>query len=107
MMSQLTRWGFVTLLAGTAFAQAQDTPSPKFEMTDVHVSPKAPNQFMRVTPPRNGRYEIHNVTMVDLIRTAYDFTPDKILGGPSWLEMNHFDVIAKVPAEWWDRARRC
>ncbi len=37
--------------------------------------------------------------MVDLIRTAYGFDPDKIVGGPSWLEMNRYDVAARVPAD--------
>lgn len=35
--------------------------------------------------------------MIDLISTAYGFDADKILGGPGWLEMDRFDVIAKVP----------
>ena len=35
--------------------------------------------------------------MLDLIRIAYGFDPDKVLGGPSWLGMDRFDVIAKVP----------
>ena len=38
-------------------------------------------------------------SIVDLIRIAYGYPPDRILGGPSWLEMNRFDVIAKVPAD--------
>jgi len=37
--------------------------------------------------------------MVDLIRTAYGYQSDKILGGPSWLELDRFDVLAKVPPE--------
>jgi uncharacterized protein (TIGR03435 family) len=37
--------------------------------------------------------------MVDLIRIAYGFDSDKILGGPSWLEMDRFDVIAKLPPD--------
>jgi uncharacterized protein (TIGR03435 family) len=47
---------------------------------------------------RGGVYELKNATMVDLIRIAYGFDPDKVLGGPSWLEMDRFDVRAKVPA---------
>jgi uncharacterized protein (TIGR03435 family) len=80
-----------------AFGQAPDT-AVKFEVADVHVSPKAPNQFFRSAPIRHGRYEIKNATMVDLVRTAYGFDADKVLGGPSWLEMDRFDVIAKTPA---------
>jgi uncharacterized protein (TIGR03435 family) len=84
--------------AWLAFGQPAETP-PKFEIADVHVSPKptSQNQFIRTGPVRNERYEIKYATMVDLVRLAYGVTPDKILGGPSWLEMNHFDILAKVP----------
>jgi uncharacterized protein (TIGR03435 family) len=45
-----------------------------------------------------SRYELKNATMVDLITTAYGVDDDKVLGGPTWLEMDRFDVIAKAPA---------
>jgi uncharacterized protein (TIGR03435 family) len=35
--------------------------------------------------------------MLDLIRTAYGLDPEKVVGGPNWLEMDRFDVFAKVP----------
>jgi uncharacterized protein (TIGR03435 family) len=48
--------------------------------------------------PRNGRFEIRNATMLDLVRTAYSVEPEKVVGGPNWLGSDRFDVIAKVPA---------
>ncbi len=72
---------------------------PKFEAADVHSSAKAQNPFMRTTPVRDRRYQVKNATMVDLIRIAYGFDTDKILGGPNWLELDRFEVIGKVPAE--------
>ena len=44
------------------------------------------------------RYEIRNATLVDLVRTAYGVDADKVLGGPSWLELDRFDVTAKAPS---------
>ena len=58
----------------------------------------SPNPYMEVTPPHDGRYEFHSASMIDLIQAAYGFGFDRILGGPSWLEMDRFEVIAKVPA---------
>jgi len=91
-----------TILVGCAgclaFSQSTEAP-PKFEIADVHVSPKTVNPFVRTGPVRGGRYEVKYATMVDLIRIAYAFDADKILGGPSWLEMDRFDVIAKAPAD--------
>jgi uncharacterized protein (TIGR03435 family) len=47
---------------------------------------------------RGGRYDIRNATMLDLVRTAYSMDDDsKVQGGPSWLELDRFDVIAKAP----------
>jgi uncharacterized protein (TIGR03435 family) len=56
-------------------------------------------QFGRTAPVRGGRYEVKTASMVDLIRIAYGYDADKILGGPSWLEMDRFEVIGKVPAD--------
>jgi uncharacterized protein (TIGR03435 family) len=37
-------------------------------------------------------------TMVDLVRIAYGLDADKVVGGPSWVELDRFDVLAKAPA---------
>ncbi len=79
-------------------AQPVETP-PKFEAADVRVSAKTTFPRVRTGPVHGGRYEIKTATMVDLIKIAYDFDTDKVLGGPNWLEMDRFDVIAKVPAD--------
>jgi len=80
-----------------ALSQASE-PAPRFEIADVHASAKAVNPFVRNVPVRGGRYEVKNATMVDLIRIAYGYDANKILGGPNWLEMDRYDVAAKVPA---------
>jgi uncharacterized protein (TIGR03435 family) len=80
-----------------AFGQTGE-PLPKFEAADIHPSAKSLNAFPRSSQVRNGRFEVKNATMVDLIRMAYGFDPDKVVGGPNWLELDRFDVAAKVPA---------
>ena len=94
MISRLV-WAGLVLGCGVVFGQ---TPA-RFEIADVHVTPKAlANAFMEANPPRNGRFEFHSASMIDLIQLAYGFDDDKILGGPSWLEMDRFEVIAQAPA---------
>jgi uncharacterized protein (TIGR03435 family) len=78
MMRSMTHASLAALLSNAAFGQAA---SPQFEIADVHASPKTTNAFVRSGPVRNGRHEIRQATMVDLIRIAYGFDNDKILGG--------------------------
>jgi uncharacterized protein (TIGR03435 family) len=79
-----------------ALAQSTDTPQ-RFEIADVHVSPKTRNAFLRGPAIRGGRYEIHTATLVDLVAAAYGVKNATVFGGPNWLEQARFDVIAKVP----------
>src|SRR5215469_13200533 len=85
----------LVLVCGAAFAQS----GPSFEAADVRVSPP-PNRFnvnLRGPFVRAGWYEMRNATMLDLIRTAYSIDGDRIYGGPDWLEMDRYDMIAKLP----------
>ncbi len=99
-MSLNIRVSFLAVAACcVAFGQAPASEArPKFEAVDAHVSAKTPNAFVRTTS-RGGRYQVKTATMVDLIRIAYGYDTDKILGGPSWLEMDRFDVTGKIPDE--------
>jgi uncharacterized protein (TIGR03435 family) len=74
------------------------TAQTTFNTADVHVSPKTPYPAIR-TSLRAGRFDVHHATMVDLIAVAYGVEPDKVLGGPSWLETDRFDIAAVVSAE--------
>ena len=84
------------LLLVVGFAQSKP-PQPIFEFADVHPSPRTMNPFMR-SVLRGGRYELLNANMVDLIRTAYGVDPEKVVGGPHWVEFDRFDVIAPAPS---------
>lgn len=69
-----------------------------FEAADIHMSARATNTpFLTGGIFRGGRYAVHNATMLDLIAAAYGVDSDKVLGGPAWLEVNRYDVIAKAP----------
>ena len=65
---------------------------------DVHASSPSALAQLSVSGPKNGRYELRNATMVDLITKAYNVTDDKVVGGPNWLGSDRFDVIAKTPS---------
>jgi uncharacterized protein (TIGR03435 family) len=86
----------MALVAAPVFAQAAAT-APSFDIADVHAGSRNPGVGMTGGQLRDGRYELHNATMVDLIRTAYSVDAERVLGGPSWLELDTFTVIAKAP----------
>ncbi len=42
------------------------------------------------------RYMMRQSTMLDLIAEAYNLDPTNVQGGPSWLERDRYDIIAKT-----------
>jgi uncharacterized protein (TIGR03435 family) len=85
----------IAVLCSAAFGQ---NAFEAFETADVHVSAPAANPTMRGGALRGGRFEVRTATMVNLISFAYEMEADKVLGGPSWLDWDRFDVAAKAPA---------
>jgi uncharacterized protein (TIGR03435 family) len=88
---------FACLLLLSAAAFAQPGTAPKFNVADVHPSPH--NSLPAVRGPffGDGRYEVRYATMVDLIHLAFGVDPERVFGGPSWLEFDRFDVLAIAP----------
>ena len=92
-------WGVwsVSVLAQSAPA----TPRLEFDAASVKPNPSssAPQGF-DVRTLAAGELRITATTLRELIRLAYgaDFirTQDQLVGGPSWLNVDRFDVIAKV-----------
>lgn len=82
------------LTIAPAFAQAP----AQFQVSSIQVSTR-PQPGMRGGILRGNRYELRNATMVDLIRTAYNVAPEKITGGPAWLEWYRWDVAALAPED--------
>ena len=89
--------GLIALLSATALTQTPD-PKPAFDAADIFVRGRSANANPVMTGGviRNGRYDLRNATMVELVTTAYSVTPEAVVGGPSWLEMKRFDIVAKV-----------
>ncbi len=85
---------------GTSINTAAGAPNT-FELAEVHVSPRATWVKTTATALQGGflnagRYELHRATMLDLIKTAYAVDPDKIYGGPSWLDYDKFEIVART-----------
>src|SRR5215469_1546822 len=86
----------LSMAAAVGLCAAQSfRESPEFESADVHSIPLA-QQAVVQSSSTGDRYEIRYATMSDFIRLAYGFEPDKITGGPNWLELDQFDMAAKM-----------
>jgi uncharacterized protein (TIGR03435 family) len=82
--------------ATTGIAQQPAPAKPTFTIADVHDSPQHRFPFSNGFELSGNRYLVHQSTLVDLIAHAYDVDAEMVQGGPSWLEMKRFDVVAKA-----------
>ena len=82
------------ILCGLAFAQEKPVV---FDSADVHVSAPSMNPTFRGGALRGGRFDVRTATMTDLISYAYELDQTYVIGGPSWLDWDRFDVLAKAP----------
>lgn len=86
----------VIFFAGAVRGLAADN-LPAFEVTDIRESKHVADPAMSGGVLR-GRYEVRTANMVELISAAYGVEAEKVQGGPSWLEIDRFDISAKAPA---------
>ena len=52
-----------------------------------------------ITMQSNNRFVEKAYTLKLLIAAAYDLNPRTISGGPSWIESDHYDIVAVTPGE--------
>jgi uncharacterized protein (TIGR03435 family) len=96
---------FAYLIFAVLFSLPSIAQSPKpevrksgastFEVADVHPSPHRDSPYMRASMAHD-RLALRDATMVDLIAIAYNVDPLSVLQGPAWLELDHFDILAKA-----------
>ena len=82
---------FVVAMAATL------TAADAFDVASVKPSTGAIDEPRRFTVTPTGSLTATNVTARALIRYAYDAQDFQLAGGPSWLNDDRFDVVAKAP----------
>ena len=82
---------------------AQPTPTEPL-IVDVHPSPYRP-KIVYKTNISNQRFDMRNATIFDMIEFAYglgeqddDRENAAIVGGPTWIDFDRFEVSAKIPS---------
>ncbi len=89
-----------SLTVVVAFAQNPE-PAQRFPVADVHPSAHSTSSAGSDVSGglmHNGDYRLRRATMLDLVSRAYGVDANTVLGGPNWLELDRFDIQAKVPA---------
>jgi len=81
--------------------QAQDRAVPADATLTFDVVSVKPNQTggrrVSVASEPNGRFTMTNVPAQLMLLIAYQVQPYQIVGAPSWLQSEHYDLIAKAP----------
>ena len=75
---------------------APAAPDPTFMAAEVHASPHIAEPWIDGPHLEGDRYVIYQAPMADLIANAYGVDAANVQGGPSWLEFNRYDIIAKT-----------
>jgi uncharacterized protein (TIGR03435 family) len=92
----------LAVLACCATALAQGVEGPAFEVASVKPSaPPTPGRMGMHGGPGSagdpGQITANNMSLMDLMANAYGVQLYQI-SGPDWMDSQHFDIVAKVPA---------
>jgi uncharacterized protein (TIGR03435 family) len=81
------------LLSLSLLAQSQQMPSSRFEVESIKPSTSYDDN-PRIAAPVGGRFAAGNVTIGQLMRSAYQIQESQISGQPSWFDSDRYDVEA-------------
>jgi len=68
--------------------------APSFEVASIKPSNDLGNETW-VMQDQSGNLTGHNATLKALIRSAYNVRDHQIVGGPAWIDVDRYDVLAK------------
>jgi uncharacterized protein (TIGR03435 family) len=89
--------GLVSASRSVAESQSQQHPAAlAFEVASIKVNQSMAHN-MSVNRTLGGGLEVVNETVRILVGWAYDLRDDQISGGPSWIDTERYDIIAKAP----------
>jgi uncharacterized protein (TIGR03435 family) len=102
--------GLMILLSGVAVSQSGSelamvplvVPAdklPEFDVADIQVSKTGGRPNAQFLP--GGRVELRSLPMKFMILAAWGFENDegRVTGGPTWMNSEAFDIVAKAPHE--------
>ena len=88
--------------AAVAMPSAQQGGAPaagdktlQFEVASIKPNNSGDGRIMMGMQP-GGRFTATNITLIQLIRNAYQLQPNQIVGGADWMTNDHYDIAAKA-----------
>jgi uncharacterized protein (TIGR03435 family) len=88
----------VCLTVATVLVCAQEQSKEQFEVATIKVNKSGDfRQFIQRAP--GNRVNVTNLPVRQLITFAYQLAPFQLVGGPSWIGNDRFDVIAKLQGD--------
>jgi uncharacterized protein (TIGR03435 family) len=89
------------IVSGQTVRRPQSFEAAMFRMEDLHSTvnynrPDAPNQNQKY--PSNRMVEFH-IMLKSLMSQAWGVPYQNILGGPAWIDSQHYDLSAKVEGD--------
>src|SRR3984885_11322882 len=93
--------GALAISTSSVLAQSAP-PRPKFDSFEVATikpveSEAKSGRYIKMDGA--NRFVEKNYTLKLLIAAAYDLNPRTISGGPSWVDSDHYDIVAVTPNE--------
>src|SRR3954467_11956679 len=82
-------------LAAFVIVRAQEPKPPAFDVASIKPAAD-PTSFSFSMVQPGGRYIGQNMPLRLLIKTAYGVHDSQIIGGPSWIDSDHWDINAKA-----------
>jgi uncharacterized protein (TIGR03435 family) len=91
---------FGLAIASSAQIIHASDPLPSFEVATIKPASSQP----RPSSASPAEVHISNVTVRNLIEQAYGIPwtsaeNERVLGGPAWLDTNHYDIVARIPGD--------
>jgi len=83
--------------AASLLAMSLAAQHPRFEVVAIKANNAPPPVIMETPPPANGRLTFTRADLKTMIGIAYGVKKLDIVGGPSWLGSDRFDVSAITP----------
>ncbi len=89
---------FSTALCGLILpGSLRSYPAPQATFNAVSIKPdKSGDNRVMLRPEPGGRFLATNATVEMLLNTAYQLKPHQLIGAPSWITSEHFDIEAKA-----------